>query len=132
MKVCITTRFSSAAKSKDSIEQLCAAVRAAGMQDFCFVRDVENYQKVFDNPKDLWQRAKQEITGCDALLIDVSDSPTGGRVVEAGMAFAINMPIFVIAKTGTQYKPAFDGIATKIIFYDKFDDITAQLAEFAK
>jgi hypothetical protein len=30
-------------------------------QDFCFIRDVENYQKVFDNPKELMKRALEEI-----------------------------------------------------------------------
>lgn len=130
MKICITTRFSSASQDRKPVERLCAAVRAAGMEDFCFVRDVERYQHVFDDPRELWQRAKDEILACDALLIDVSDAPTGGRVIEAGMAFGASMPVIVIAKTGTEYKQIFDGIATKIIFYDEYEDITAPLQKF--
>lgn len=129
MKIFITTRFSTAAESKQNVEQLCAAVRQAGAEDFCFVRDVEHYQHVFDDPKELWQRAKDELAKCNTLLIDVSDGPTGGRVVEVGMAFASNQPIFVVAKRGTQYKQFFDGIAHAVIFYDTYDDIIAELRQ---
>lgn len=129
MKLCITTRFATAAEAKEDIEVLCRAVRNAGMEDFVFVRDVEHYQHVFDDPKELWQRAKQEVLACDALLVDVSDKPTGGRVVECGIAFALDKPIFVIAKRGTEYKQMFDGIAAKVIFYDTYADITMPLRE---
>jgi hypothetical protein len=127
MKICITTRFSTALQDRKQVESLCAAVRAAGMDDFCFVRDVENYRHVFDDPRELWQRTRNEILACNALLIDVSDAPTGGRVIEAGMAFGANMPVVVIARTGTEYKQIFDGIATGVIFYDEYEDVTAPL-----
>lgn len=126
MKVFVTARFRNA--NREAIESLCAAVKAAGMEDFSFIRDVENYQKVFDNPVDLWQRAREEIGACDALLVDVSDSPTGGRVIETGIAFGLKMPVFVIVKRGVEYKDIFDGVATKVIEYDSYDDVTASLA----
>ncbi|MBP7760190.1 hypothetical protein KA093_00130 [Candidatus Saccharibacteria bacterium] len=40
MKVYITARFKAAAEQRDSIEALCKAVRDAGMEDFCFIRDI--------------------------------------------------------------------------------------------
>ncbi len=129
MKVYITARFKGS-ENKSEIEELCAAVKAAGMEDFCFIRDVENYQKTFDNPKDLWERSKLEIQKCDALLIDVSDSPSGGRVVEVGIAYALGLPIFVIAKSGAEYKGFFDGVATQVIRYKKYSDIVAPLSKY--
>lgn len=68
-KVFITASFENA-ENKKEIEELCFLVKAAGFIDFCFIRDVENYQKVFDNPKDLMDRALEEIKNCDYLLID--------------------------------------------------------------
>jgi hypothetical protein len=35
-----------------------------------FIRDIENYQKIFDNSFNLMKRAKEEIEKCDVLLID--------------------------------------------------------------
>jgi len=131
MKIYITARFKGA-ENKTDIEKLCLAVRNSGMEDFCFVRDVENYQKTFDNPKDLWERSLLEIKGCDALLIDVSDAPTGGRVIEAGIAYALGLPIFVIAKTGLPYKELFAGISTEIISYDEYSDIVPALVHFMR
>lgn len=126
MKICVTARFKSG-ENKDEIEALCSAVRAAGAKDFCFVRDVENYEKTFDNPQDLWLRARAEIEKCDALLIDVSDKPTGGRVIEAGIAYALHMPIIVIVKNGVDYKEIYDGIADLVVKYDTFKDVTPAL-----
>ncbi len=129
MKICITTRFKGA-ENKEDIVKLCAAVRAAGMEEFSFIRDVENYQKTFDDPKKLWQRTKEEIKKCDALLIDVSDHPSGGRVIEAGIAFALDMPVVVLAKEGLDYKDIYDGIGARIIRYNTYEDITKGLVNF--
>lgn len=130
IKVYITARFKGS-ENKYEIEQLCDAVRQAGMQDFCFVRDVENYRKTFDDPVELWQRAFEEIEKCDALLIDVSDQPTGGRVIEAGIAFGLQKPVFVVVKKGTDYKDLYNGISTMVIKYSEPRDITEALARYS-
>jgi len=129
MKICITTRFRGA-ENKGDIVSLSAAVRAAGLEDFSFIRDIENYQKTFDDPKALWQRTREEIKKCDALLIDVSDQPSGGRVIEAGIAFALDMPIVVLVKEGLHYKDIYNGIGTCIIRYNTYEDITKGLTDF--
>ncbi len=131
MKIYITARFKGD-ENKADIERLCQAVRGAGIQDFCFVRDVENYQKTFDNPADLWERSLVEIKNCDALLIDVSDAPSGGRVVEAGIAYALGLPVFVIARTGVPYKEVFKGISATVIIYDEYSDITERLTKLTQ
>jgi nucleoside 2-deoxyribosyltransferase len=123
MKVFITASFGD---SKDNIEKLCSVVAAAGFEDFCFIRDVENYQKVFDDPKELMERAKNEITKSDALLIDMTDKPTG-RAIEAGIAFALKKKIIVIMKRSTRIKETTQGIADLTIEYDDIDEISTAL-----
>lgn len=129
MKVYVATRFKGE-ENKAEVEDLCTAVRKAGMTDFCFVRDVENYKKTFDDPKELWQRAYDEINACDAFLIDVSDHPTGGRVVEAGIAYALKKRVFIVVKQGVAYKQLFDGISSIVITYDTSKDITQGLKKY--
>jgi nucleoside 2-deoxyribosyltransferase len=130
VKVYITARFKGV-ENRDEIEALCAAVRMAKMKDFCFVRDVENYKPIA-NAQQLWEKTYDEIGACDALLIDVSDHPSGGRLVEAGIAYALRKPIIVVKRHGVEHKALYDGIAATIITYKDHKDLTAQLKEYDK
>ncbi len=72
--VFITASFKEG-KNKDEIEYLCSLVKESGFEDFCFIRDVENYQKKFDDPKELMNKAREEILKSDTLLIDMTHKP---------------------------------------------------------
>jgi|GEM_PF-618750 GNAT superfamily N-acetyltransferase len=122
-RIYVTTSFGD---SRDEVERLCAAVRAAGFEDFSFIRDVEDFQKVFDRPAHLMRRAMEEIAKSDALLIDMTDKPTG-RAIEAGMAYALGKKVIVIMRRGTAVKDTTRGIADVIIEYDEIGDIAAGL-----
>ncbi len=125
MKLFITASFQGDDNKKE-IEHLCELVKMIGFEAFCFIRDVENYKKIFDDPQELMQRTRDEISKSDALLIDVTDKPTG-RAIEAGIAFALNKKVIVIAKKGTQMKDTTRGIASLVIEYDVIDDIVMPL-----
>lgn len=129
MKVYVTARFKSA-ENKHEIDALCKAVKNARLKDFNFTRDVEHYEHTFDDQKASWDKVRDEIGTCDMLLIDVSDHPTGGRVVEAGIAYAMRKPIIVVQKPGVSHKQLFDGIASKVITYKDHDDLTRQLKQY--
>lgn len=128
MKLYITSRFKGSKHHKDQIEELCQAVRDAGIEDFHFIRDIEHYRSdFFDSQKELWEAAKEQLMACDALMIDISDHPSGGRLLEAGMAYALGIPIYVIAVRGTAYKDFYRGIADMIFEYEELSDITQWL-----
>ena len=123
MKIFITSSFGD---SKEEIEKLCAIVKSAGFEDFSFIRDIENYQKIFEDPKDLMKRSEDEIKNCDALLSDMTDKPTG-RAIEAGMAYSLGKKIIVIMKKGTAIKDTTRGIADAVIEYDVIENILPEL-----
>jgi hypothetical protein len=133
MKLFITARFKGD-ENKADIEKLCEIVHDAGFDDFCFIRDVEKYQRgVFSSPHELMDRAREELLKCDALLIDVSDSPSGGRIIEAGIAFGHKKLVMIIAKRGTEISVPIIGITTSnIIEYDQIDDIRDPLRQLAQ
>lgn len=128
MKIYITVTFKGE-ENKKEVEHLCSLVREAGFQDFCFVRDIEKYQKIFDNPKELMNKAKEEILKCDALLIDFSEKSTG-RTIEAGIAFDAGKQIIGIVKNGVEVKPTARGITDVIIEYNQVEDIVEPLKAF--
>lgn len=121
MKLFITAPFRNGA-NKEEIENLCKVIKESGFIDFCFIRDVENYQKIFHDPKELMKRAREEIIKSDALLLDMTSKPTG-RAIEAGIAYALNKRIIVIMKKGAIIKDTTRGIADIVIEYDDLDDI---------
>jgi len=125
MKVFITASFKGG-KNKKEIEKLCSIVKNAGFEDFCFIRDVENYQKVFNNPKELMNRAREEILRCDVLLYDATKKSTG-RAIELGIAFSNNKKAIVIVKKGTVIKDTLRGVAAAIITYSQIEDIQQDL-----
>lgn len=125
MKVYITASFKEG-RNKEEIEYLCSLVKRSGFQDFCFIRDVENYQKMFNDPKELMDRTKEEIRKSDALLIDMTHKPTG-RAMEAGIAFEQNKKIITIMKKQTKIKDTTRGISDAVIEYDNIEEIVEPL-----
>lgn len=126
-RIFITASFQGG-KNKTEIGNLCSLVKSAGFEDFCFIRDIEKYQKMFSGPTELMVRAKEEIEKSDYLLIDMTDKPTG-RAIEAGIAYALGKKVIVIMKRGTQIKDTTRGISIAVIEYDKIDDIIGPLSQ---
>lgn len=125
MRCFITSSFGD---SQENIEALCTIVREAGFEDFNFIRDVEKYQKIFTDPRELMARAREEIEKSQVLLIDMTDKPTG-RAIEAGIAYSLGRKIIVIRRRGTAIKETSQGIADRLIEYDSIGDILASLKE---
>ena len=125
MKVFITASFKDE-ENQEEIEKLCALVRGSGFEDFCFIRDVENYQKSFEDPVMLMRRAKEEIEQCEALLIDLSEDTTVGTI-EAGIAYTLGKPIITIMKRGTPLTDTVKGVSAAIIEYNQIEEIVKPL-----
>jgi nucleoside 2-deoxyribosyltransferase len=125
MKVFITASFKEG-NNQEEIELLCSLIKESGFEDFCFIRDVENYKKIFNDSRELMNRAKEEILKSDVLLIDMTHKPTG-RAIEAGIAFAQNKKIISIMKKGTKIKDTTKGISDAIIEYENIEEIVNPL-----
>lgn len=128
MKIFITASFKDG-MNKDEIEYICSLISGAGFEDFCFIRDVENYTKMFDDPKELMTRAKEEIEKCDLLFIDLTEKPTG-RAYEAGIAYGFNKKIVTVLKKGTPIKDTTRGISDIIIEYENLENIVEPLKDY--
>ena len=124
MRFYVASRFDGSNENIQEINNLCSAIADAGIECFHATRDMVG---PFAGQKELWLAARKNIQECDAILVDISDVPTGGRLVEVGIAYALNMPVYIIVKNDIQYKSFYDGIATAIYKYDEINDITVEL-----
>lgn len=130
MKIYITAPFKGG-DNKQEIEELCALVKRSGFEDFCFIRDVEQYQKMFHDAHELMTRAREEIERCDALLIDF-DGPASGRMIELGIAYALRKKVVLITKKGTFVKETVRGVTDVVIEYEELADIVEPMAQLAE
>jgi len=127
MKIYITATFKGV-DNKSEVETMCVAIRKSGFEDFCFIRDIEKYQTVFHHAHKLMKRAKEEIEKCDALLIDFS-GPASGRMIELGIAYALNKKVVLITRKGTVVKDTVSGVADAIIEYEVLEDIVEPMSK---
>lgn len=117
-------------ENKPDVENFCKIVKEAGFEDFCFIRDIENYGHAFDTVQEVFFAASEELKKCDIFIMDLSDYPTGGRLIEAGMAHALNIPVISTIKRGVKYKESIMAISTEIIEYDNLSDIKENLKKY--
>jgi len=117
MKIYITAPFRDW-ENKDEVEYLCATIRKSGFEDYCFIRD----EKTFADEYEMMRKAKEKIEKCEALLMDY-DGPTHGRMIELGIAYAINKKIVIITKKWTHIKDTIRGVSDSIIEYENIEDI---------
>jgi nucleoside 2-deoxyribosyltransferase len=123
MKVYITAKFGT--DNKKEIDTLCTLVQKSGFEDYCFVRDVD---EKFQDAHELMRRAKEEIVACDVLLIHY-DGPGHGRIVELGIAYALDKKIILITKEGMFIKETILGVTDAVIEYNELEDIVTPLAQ---
>lgn len=129
-KIYITAHFAGA-DNKTEIEKLCSLIKEAGYQDFCFIRDVEHYEKMFYDSRLLMKRALEELEQCDALFIDF-DGPGTGRIVELGMAYALKKKIIIVTKKGTIVRDTIRGVADLFVEYTDIAEIVEPMKQFVQ
>ena len=130
MKIFITATFRKT-KNKFEIERLCSVVREAGFEDFCFIRDIEHYKKIFSDPRQLMLRTTEEIKNSDSLLFDATKKSTG-RAIELGIAYSNHKKIIILVKNSSKIKDSVRGVADEIITYAKIEDIRDTLRRIYK
>ena len=83
---------------------------------------------MFADEHEMMIKAKEKIEECEALVIDY-DGPTHGRMIELGMAYAMNKKIVVITKKGTNIKDTVRGVIDRIIEYENIEDIIEPMSK---
>ena len=93
-----------------------------GFDTVCIARDFEKWGQVHLNSQELMQLAFDQIDKCDFLIVDLTEKGVGIGI-EAGYAFAKNIPIITIAFKGSDISDTLQGITSQIFFYDNYDDL---------
>jgi hypothetical protein len=126
-KAFMSLKFHDGEEDKKKIDDLTNALLKAGIQNVVMARDVEKYGKANlpEGAKLMPDYAFPAMKECDMLIVEFSEKGVG-LGIGAGYAYAIGLPIYVIAKTGSDISLTMSNLAKKVIFYDKPEDLTEE------
>ena len=126
-------KFHNGEEDRAKVEAIETALNQAGVEITLMARDVEKWGKA-EIPRDktlMKNYAFPAMQQCDCNIIEFSEKGVG-LGMNGGYCYAINKPIYVIAKTGSDISTTMANIADKIIFYDKPEDLIKPFTEIAQ
>lgn len=117
MKAFLAIKYYDDMKNKDTIEKICKALEKRGIKTFVFARDIQNYEKCTLTPNKIMKLAFENIKSSDVFIIDASELSIGIGI-EAGYAYSNKIPIYLIAKKGSEVSNSIKGISKKFFTYE--------------
>ncbi|PZM87155.1 MAG: hypothetical protein DLD55_02915 [candidate division SR1 bacterium] len=133
IQVFLALKFYEGGKTKPLIDEITANLASLKMKTFVAVRDIEQYGAVqgLDMEHFMPKYAFPNLLQSDFLLIEYSESGAGLGMC-AGFAHANHIPIYLIAKRGSEISTTVKSVAEKVIFYDEISDIVPVFQEMMK
>lgn len=122
MKAYISIKYREDSSNRDCIEKISSALERNGFETVCITRDIEKWGQVQLSLHELMQRAFAEIDSSNLLVVDLTEKGVG-LGIEAGYAYAKQIPIVVIARRGSDISTTLQGIAMELFLYDEFEDL---------
>ena len=122
MKAYISIKYREDNSNKDCIQKISAALEQNDFETVCIARDIEKWGQVELSPHELMRRTFSEIDSSNLLVVDLTEKGVG-LGIEAGYAYAKQIPIVVIARKGSDISTTLQGIAQKLFLYDEFEDL---------
>lgn len=129
MRVYIAIKYHEDNSNREHIERISSALGEHGFETICITRDLEKWGQVQFDLSTLMQRTFNEIDASDVVVVDLTEKGVGIGI-EAGYAFAKNIPIVTIAKEGSDISETLQGISHKVFLYNRFDELAHFFAEW--
>ena len=124
MKAFISIKYREDNSNKDCIEKISSALERNGFETVCITRDIEKWGQIQLSPSELMKETFAEIDSSQLIIVDLTEKGVG-LGIEAGYAHAKEIPIVVIARSGSDISTTLQGIARKLFFYDEFEDFAS-------
>ncbi|TFH34316.1 MAG: nucleoside 2-deoxyribosyltransferase [Anaerolineales bacterium] len=126
MRVYLAIKYVEGHANRDRIEGITAILERHGIATYCVARDLEQWGTVSFDAQALMQKAFQEIDASNLVLVDLTEKGVGVGI-EAGYAFAKQIPVMTIAQSGSDISTTIRGISRKVVQYTAYDDLSSFL-----
>ena len=128
MRAFLSIKYHADHRNREPIEKITAVLQAAGWETICVTRDIEGWGERSLAAPALMQRTFAAIAESDLVIVELSEKGVG-LGIEAGYAAACQIPIAVIAPTGSDISTTLQGIAQQVGWYGSYDEIPALIVE---
>lgn len=122
MKAFLSIKYYDDMKNKSLMEKICSQFGNKGINVFLFARDIQNYAPCKLSGQEVMDIAFDEIKKSDVIIVEASEISIGVGI-EAGVAYANNIPIYTIAQKEAYVSNSIKGISKKCFFYDIPEDL---------
>lgn len=122
MKAYIGIKYHKGYINKPVVDKISSALEKKGYKTMCIIRDIEKEGQLRYTSHELMKITFKEIDDSDVVIIELTEKGVG-LGIEAGYAFAKNVPIITIAKSGSDVSETLVGISKTVIFYDNIGEI---------
>ncbi len=116
MNVYFAIKHHSSLKNRKHSELILKTLETIGISTSFVQRDIEDWSTVRLTPVELMKASFSLIDKSDKMLIDLSEKGVG-LGIEAGYAYAKQIPVMVIAKEYSDISTTLKGICTGPHFY---------------
>lgn len=123
MQIYLAIKFHSDNQNRPLIEAISSHFSSQGHSVICAVRDFEKWGAKIFEPQELLFKAFKAIESSDVVLIEATEKGMGVGI-EAGFAFARNIPIVTAAKHGSDISINLRSLSSKVISYSDIREIT--------
>ena len=123
-------KFHDGEEDRVKVEAIENALNKAGIEITLMARDVEKWgkSKIPEGKTLMKDYAFPAMLQCDCNIIEFSEKGVG-LGMNGGFCYAAGKPIYVIAKKNSDISTTMANIATKIIFYEKPEDLIKPFKE---
>ena len=128
MKAYIAIKYHADNQNRPVIEQISSALEQSGFETICITRNLENWGQTHFAPKELMQKSFDAIDASDLVVVDLTEKGVG-LGIEAGYAWAKQIPVITIARKGADISETLQGVSRKIFWYDDLDDLPQFFAQ---
>ncbi len=108
--------------NKIIIDKISSVLEKKGYETICIVRDINMEKTNKYDPYQLMKLTFEKIDICDLVIIDLTEKGVG-LGIEAGYAYAKEIPVITIAKSNSDISETLKGISKEIFFYNNVDDL---------
>ena len=120
MKIFVAIKFGSDEFIVNRIEKM---LKEKGHNPYFFIREEGYSQSISPTYIDMMKDVVRKIKESDALLIKFSDKSVG-LGIEAGIAYMLGKPIYVVYEKGMVISNTLAGISTRMLEYNYISEIS--------
>jgi len=128
MRAYLAIKYHEDQQNRDTIEYLSDLLATHGIETACIARDVEQWGEIKFTPQRLMKISFDEIDTCDLIIVELSEKGVGVGI-EAGYAYARQIPIITLARQGSDISATLHGISSTIYAYPSYDALDRWLSD---